>query len=58
MYKDNNDLNKKVKYYLKNEEERKNIAKQGYEYTINNRTYTNTAQNILNIVNTKARRSV
>ena len=34
-----NDLKNKIDYYLKNEDEREKIAKQGYELFINNHTY-------------------
>lgn len=39
VYQDFNDAIKKLKYYLAHKEERKAIAKSGYERTLNNHTY-------------------
>jgi spore maturation protein CgeB len=38
-YQDANDAAEKIKYYLKNEEERKKIAKRGYERVMREHTY-------------------
>ena len=38
-YKDANDAAEKIKYYLKNEDEREKIAKKGYERVIKDHTY-------------------
>ena len=45
------DLENKINYYLNNEEERKIIAKNGYEKVINNYTWKSFAENLKTITN-------
>lgn len=42
------DFEKKLKYFLKNDEERNRIAKQGYDFFLANHTYNNRLTTILN----------
>ncbi|MFX0069906.1 MAG: glycosyltransferase [Candidatus Hermodarchaeota archaeon] len=42
---------KLIKYYLKNEEIREKIAQQGYNYVVNNFTWKQTVEKILQIIN-------
>lgn len=47
-YQDDEELLTKIEYFLKNEEERKKIAKKGYEKTIKDYNYTERLKIILN----------
>lgn len=48
-YNEKIDLREKILYYLAHPEQRKTIAKQGYQETITNHTYPHRLQEILNI---------
>ena len=50
VYNDLNDLDNKVKYYLENEEERKLIAKAGYERSKKDHTYFERAKILIDII--------
>ena len=50
VYNDLNDLDNKVKYYLENEEERKKIAKAGYERSKKDHTYFERAKMLIDII--------
>lgn len=50
VYKDLNDLDDKVKYYLENEEEREVIAKAGYERSRKDHTYYQRAKTLIDII--------
>lgn len=52
-YSDFSDLYDKIVYLLNNNENREKIAKEGFNYTINNRTWKHVALQILDIVSTK-----
>lgn len=47
FYYDEDDLGRKIEYYLKNESEREEIARRAHKYTIENHSYENRAQLIL-----------
>lgn len=51
LYKDLNDLEKKILYYLKNEDEREIIAKQGMEFTRENHSNAVRVKQMLEIIN-------
>ena len=51
VYNDLNDLDNKVKYYLENEEERKKIAKAGYERSKKDHTYFERSKKLIQIIN-------
>lgn len=44
FYNDDNELKRKIEYYLKNDEERETMAKQIQEYILNNHSYENRAE--------------
>jgi spore maturation protein CgeB len=50
IFKDNEDLIKKINYFLKNDKERESIAKAGYERTIKEHTYEKRFNEIFNIM--------
>lgn len=50
IYKDDRELLQLAEYYLKNEEEREKIAKQGYEWVAQNHTYFHRAQKMFNYI--------
>jgi hypothetical protein len=47
---ENNDLMDKINYYLKNENERNQISKAGYEHVIQNHTFYNRAEQLISII--------
>jgi len=49
-YRDDRELLRLAGYYLKNEEEREKIAKQGYEWVIQNHTYFHRVQTMFNYI--------
>lgn len=49
-YSDKADLIEKVKYYLKHDDERNEMARKGYEHVKNNHTYDNRAQQLVDII--------
>jgi spore maturation protein CgeB len=53
VYKDINDMIEKIKYYLKNDREREEIALAGYERTLKDHTYEKRFQEIFNIIGLK-----
>lgn len=56
-YFDFNNLNEKVEYYLKNEDERDLKAQEAYTITSNNHTWHNRAQSIMSLINQSAAHS-
>lgn len=52
------ELVKKIEYYLKNDDERDKIANNGLNFLIENRTWENSAKDIINIVTTNNGMSV
>ena len=50
VYEDANDLQEKVKYYLKHEDERKKIAIAGYQKTLAQHTFRARVKQILDII--------
>lgn len=50
VYNDLNDLDSKVRYYLENDEERKKIAKAGYERSKKDHTYFERAKILIDII--------
>lgn len=50
IFKNKKDLIEKIKYYLKNEQERENIAKAGYERTMKDHTYEKRFNEIFSIM--------
>lgn len=50
VYKDKNDLNEKIKYYLNNQTERINIETSGYNHVKKYHTYLNRVQTVLEII--------
>jgi spore maturation protein CgeB len=52
------ELQKKVGYYLENEEERTKIEKAGLDFLINNRTWGHSAKDIINLVTTTPGRAL
>jgi spore maturation protein CgeB len=48
-----NDLENKIKYYLKNDKERENIANVGQTYVHNNHSWDKVTDKIIDIINTK-----
>ncbi|MEK7083848.1 MAG: glycosyltransferase [Patescibacteria group bacterium] len=54
VYKDKDDLKKKVAYYLAHEGEREKIAMAGYQKTLSQHTFTARTTQILNIINEKS----
>ena len=50
VYKNNNELIEKIKYYLDNENERKLIENQGYKFVKENHTYFQRAKQIVKII--------
>jgi spore maturation protein CgeB len=50
VYKNNDELIEKIKYYLDNKNERKLIENQGYEFVKENHTYFQRAKQILKII--------
>jgi spore maturation protein CgeB len=49
-YRDDRELLQLADYYLKNEEEREKIAKQGYEWVVQNHTYFHRVQAMFNYI--------
>lgn len=49
-YRDDRELLQLADYYLKNEEERERIAKQGYEWVMQNHTYFHRVQTMFNYI--------
>jgi spore maturation protein CgeB len=49
-YKDINELNEKINYYLLHDNEREHIARAGYEWVINNHTYDKRIENLINLI--------
>jgi len=54
-YTTKQDLNDKVKYYLKNDSERERIAEAGYHHVKKNHTYVNRAKEIVEIIKNNKR---
>ena len=50
VYKDVNDLNEKVNYYLTHEKERKEIEDAGFEYVINNHSFDVRCKQLIQII--------
>lgn len=55
LFHDALDIRAKVEYYLKHDEERKKIAKAGFERTRNNHTYVDRVKTILNTIQANAK---
>lgn len=53
LYTDNDDLDKKIKYYLKNDSEREEIAKKSREYIFENHSYEKRSENLLEQIKIK-----
>lgn len=53
VYKNNKEMLELIEYYLKNEEERKKIADNGYQLMINKHTYSHRAQSMLDYITLK-----
>lgn len=51
LYKNMKDLNKKINYYLVNNEEREQIAKQGMKFTRNNHNNTVRVKQMIDVIN-------
>lgn len=50
VYDNEDDLINKIKYYLENDEERKEMAQKGYEHVKNNHTFLNRAKQLIKII--------
>ncbi len=50
IFKDTEDLRKKITYYLKQPEERKKIVSQGYEETVNKHTYLHRLKEMFSVI--------
>jgi spore maturation protein CgeB len=50
IFKNTEDLRKKITYYLKQPEERKKIARQGYEETVHKHTYTHRLKEMFSVI--------
>lgn len=50
IFKNTEDLRKKITYYLKQPEERKKIASQGYEETVHKHTYLNRLKEMFSVI--------
>ena len=50
VYTDYEELVSKIQYYLSHSKERERIAKAGHEFFLENRTWTHTAKDLLDVI--------